>query len=371
MSVVSIGRFHAFDLARELAEKQLLRVLSTGYWPQQINGIPRRLLDCHPFLFSTHILTGRFGRPFPSNEAVLRAFELSVVRRCEGSPILHFLSGMISGVVRNIEASCGTLVCDRGSTHFRHQARVLENEYAALGMRYGGRDRWIEDRELSDYEVADMIVVPSNFVRDTFVSEGVDAAKVRVVPYGVESPVFLVPRALPRTRTVLFVGIVGIRKGIHYLLECARRPSMRDVTFQLAGTIEPDFRPLLKCLPANVILLGRIPRTELKTYYGSARVFVLPSLEEGLALVIGQAMSAGLPIVCTRETGAEMLARDGREAFIIPSRNVDELESRISKLMDDTTVWGEMSEACKRRIGEIGGWRRYCEEVVQVYEEVG
>jgi glycosyltransferase involved in cell wall biosynthesis len=90
-----------------------------------------------------------------------------------------------------------------------------------------------------------------------------------------------------------------------------------------------------------------------------SHVLVLPSVEEGLALVQGQAMACGCPVVATAATGAEDLFTDGVEGFIIPDRDTGALALRLQQLADNPDLQQQLSAAALARVQQIGGWDRY------------
>ena len=91
----------------------------------------------------------------------------------------------------------------------------------------------------------------------------------------------------------------------------------------------------------------------------TSHVLVLPSIEEGLALVQAQAMACGCPVICTTNTGGEDLFTDGTEGFILPIRDVATLTERMQELADDPARQEIMRAAALRRVQSIGGWTQY------------
>ena len=86
---------------------------------------------------------------------------------------------------------------------------------------------------------------------------------------------------------------------------------------------------------------------------------VLPSIEEGLALVQGQALACGCPVLCSTNTGGEDLFTDGVEGFIVPVRDVPALTEKMQQLADDPALQAKMSEAALQRVRTLGGWDDY------------
>jgi starch synthase len=112
-----------------------------------------------------------------------------------------------------------------------------------------------------------------------------------------------------------------------------------------------------------VRFFGSIPRAELYAYYNQGLVFVLPSIEEGLALVQAQAMACGLPIIATTNTGAEDLFADGIEGFIVPVRAPEAIREKVLHLYKNPELRRGMGDASLRRVQSIGGWDSYGDSI--------
>ena len=216
-------------------------------------------------------------------------------------------------------------------------------------------------REENIYAVADAITVPSSAARRSFLSMGVPAEKVHVIPYGVRLEQFSPDGAPPQDEfTVLFVGSVGLRKGVPYLLEAfaaVRAPRKR---LRIVGAVQEDLRALLPKLPqAGVEFFGVLPQAELARLMSRSHVLVLPSIEEGLALVQAQAMACGCPVLCSTATGGEDLFTDGVEGYIVPARDSAALAEKMQLLADDPALQRGMREAALARVRHFGGWTTY------------
>jgi glycosyltransferase involved in cell wall biosynthesis len=101
--------------------------------------------------------------------------------------------------------------------------------------------------------------------------------------------------------------------------------------------------------------LGVKDRRELHRYYSQGSVFVMPSIEEGIALVQGQAMACGLPVIATTNTGAEDLFTDGIEGFIVAIRDPEAIREKLLLLYQSPDLREEMSQAALRRVRAMGG----------------
>jgi glycosyltransferase involved in cell wall biosynthesis len=97
---------------------------------------------------------------------------------------------------------------------------------------------------------------------------------------------------------------------------------------------------------------------------------VLPSIEEGMAMVQAEALASGCPVIATPNTGSEDLFSDGVEGFIIPARDTEALRLRLEELADTPDLRRKMSEAGLARVRQLAGWRTYFHNMRLVYEEL-
>jgi glycosyltransferase involved in cell wall biosynthesis len=228
------------------------------------------------------------------------------------------------------------------------------------------------EREVAMYEAADAITVPSSFSARSFIECGISIDKVHIIPYGVRLEKFhRVAEPPSDTFEVLFVGQVGLRKGIPYLLQAFagfRHPRKR---LRVVGSVQPHMRDVLGRLPKDhVVFLGVQPQAEVVRYMSSSHLLILPSVEDGFGLVLGQAMACGCPVIASTNTGAEDLFSDGVEGFIVPVRDPDALKGRIQQLADDPELQRCMSEAALRRVRDLGGWQHYGDRWVSLLERL-
>jgi glycosyltransferase involved in cell wall biosynthesis len=190
---------------------------------------------------------------------------------------------------------------------------------------------------------------------------GVAAEKLRTIPYGVRLEKFSLSGEPPGDEfCVLFAGAVGLRKGVPYLLQAFAALRHPRKKLRIAGTLQEDIRDVLPSLPTErVEFLGSLPQAELASLMSRSHVLVLPSIEEGLALVQAQALACGCPVLCSTNTGGEDLFDDGCEGFIVPIRDPAALTDRLARLAEDPELWRSMRGAALRRVQSIGGWSQY------------
>jgi glycosyltransferase involved in cell wall biosynthesis len=207
----------------------------------------------------------------------------------------------------------------------------------------------------------------TNFQRDVLVKEGLPSDRVSVLANPVEIKVAEQSAEMERG-SVLFVGRVSREKGIASLFDAAKVCS--DIPFVVAGNWQamPEASELA---PGNVTLLGSVPSQELGALYEKARIFVLPSVwYEGFPTVLLEAMSHGLPVVCSRIGGLPEIIDDGMTGLLYEPGNVDELADRIRTLWQNPALCQKLGEAGRRKVREDYAADRLLDRLLGIYEKV-
>jgi glycosyltransferase involved in cell wall biosynthesis len=212
--------------------------------------------------------------------------------------------------------------------------------------------------EREEHALADVIVVPSDFVKQTLVEEGVDESKIRIIPFGTDLALFHPPEKRDGKRVVfLFVGGLTARKGLPVLLEVWRQLALPDAELWLAGSggIPPRES---RTLPPTVKVLGPQGRQQVASLMRQADVFVFPSFFEGLAQVQIEALATGLPVIGTHESGVGGLITDGVDGKIVPAGDVCALADSMRGLAMDHELRRRMQSAAIEKRGQLG-WNIY------------
>lgn len=218
---------------------------------------------------------------------------------------------------------------------------------------------WVEPRLDAECALADRILVGSTFARDSFVSEGIPAEKLLVVPYGAAIDRFKPARDFADKADefrLLFVGQISQRKGISYLLRAYETFHGLGTRLTLIGGFYGDdsalapYRNLFEHIP-------HLPQMDLINHYQRADVFVFPSLIEGLGLVVLEAMACGLPVITT-PNGPGDIVRDGVDGFVVPIRNPDAIVEKLEYLRANPEHRREMGINARQRALEFS-WAAY------------
>jgi len=377
----TIGTFHTFDLARELHARGALQVIFTGYprFKLQAARLPVTLIRNFPWMHTPYLALSR-----------MRVLSRTISRECEyfdnitfdrhvsrNMPDCEIFVGLSGSALRSgrvAHARGAKYVCDRACTHIRTQHRLVTEEYERWGSNEKGVDPRVIALEESEYAEADRITVPSTFSVKSFIDQGVPPSKLRRLSYGVDLTLFHRVSTPPADKfDILFVGGMSFRKGVPYLLQAYKRLEHSNKSITFVGVSDPSLIKIMKnndLWPSDARVIGHVPQRELKEIMSRSHVMVLPSIEEGLAMVQAQAMACGCPVIASMHTGAPDIFDDGIEGFIVPIRQADAIAERLQKLADDPTLGSRMGEAGMSRLKLLGGWRAYGDEAIRTYKEL-
>lgn len=248
----------------------------------------------------------------------------------------------------------------------RYEDRLLEAQRnAARGVV----------REETEWALADRIVGGSEFVREGLIAMGVPAAKIHVVPYGVDPNSYSAVGHTMKEITsdkpgqplrVLFAGKVGVWKGAPDLLEALGYLPSGCVEARLVGRIDLHVDKLSK-LPSAVEFLGAVPRARMAELYRWADVFVCPSISEGSAGVTYEALMSGLPVIATPNAGAPV--RDNVDGMLVPIRDAQALATALKRYLDEPELLHAHHQAALRDRQRLG-LDAYRENLIGVVQDL-
>ena len=319
----------------------------------------------------------------------------------EDAAIFHVRSGAgQGGAIRKAKRLGMKIVCDHSIAHPSFMDKQLRAEYQRNGVIFDlGLDSPLWQQVIKDCEEADVVMVNSFFVKKTFVENGFPAKKVKVVYLGqredfagLRHPKFTGTEANAPLR-LLFTGGFGFRKGGEYILEAMKILADRRVPFEMdvvgaylsAGNLISRYKDVLNIgckgqvqpqvsaemshtIPCRIVFHGPKPQEELKTFLSAGDIYVFPSLAEGCAQSGMEAMSAGLCVIGTQESGFPIT--DGENGFIVPGKNAQAIADRIEWLNKNRATIDRVGANAARLIQEKYTWPQYAENVKGLYEEL-
>lgn len=229
--------------------------------------------------------------------------------------------------------------------------------------------QWVRSRMNREIERADVILCPSKFVKDTMVTNGVPDEKCFVSHFGVNTEIFKRRESLPAVPRFICVGSLTVRKGQQYLFPAFQRVKAQIPEAELVcvGGTRPDFRSVMDQWKGTFIHHPSVSHADLAKMLAESTAFVLPSLEEGFARVLSEAMAVGLPILASYESGATTVVGDGVEGIIIQPRNIAQLAAAMLKLATQPEENLAMGDASYLAGGKSNTWEDYAGRLMGEY----
>ena len=198
---------------------------------------------------------------------------------------------------------------------------------------------------------------------------------MRIVPNGIDLDRFAdIPPRDPGTETVLFFGRLDPRKGARVLCEAfpaikERHPPARLVIGGEGPDRDACERAIPGALRGDVEFLGRVTPESVAAVLGNAAVVALPALGgESFGIVLLEAMAAGRPVVATTIPGYAAVARDGREALLVPPGDAAALAEAVARILSEPALGDALVEAGRLRAAEFD-WDRIVVDVEQAYRD--
>ena len=266
----------------------------------------------------------------------------------------------------------GVKVLNYSTVHHRYIRRFVAEERDLAPSFAATLPDWdqapaSQEPELDmECERADRILVGSQFARNTFIEEGFLAEKMVVIPYGADLARFSPAQPTDgqkKTFRVLFVGNIGQRKGISYLLRAYQRLKGPNTELMLVGNYPDDSSPFAP-FRDQFTHVPHVPQSQLAAIYQDAQVFVFPALLEGMGLVVLEAMASGLPVITT-PNGPGDLVRDGVDGFVVPIRDVDAIVEKLEYLRAHPEERLRMGQNARER-AKMFTWEHYRAKVTNL-----
>jgi alpha-maltose-1-phosphate synthase len=249
--------------------------------------------------------------------------------------IFHGWMGMSLATLRVAKRQGALTLIENAGRHPQHWHQVAQEEYDRFHIAPSQRRPLLSPRMIRrqerEYELCDRIAVPSSLAYRSFAEFGL-AHKAVVVLLGADTQLFSPqPRPEPpRLFRACFVGRIELAKGVGYLLQAWKRLALPNAELVFVGEVKPEMNSLLRShADSTVRMTGVLPHKEVAAHYRESDIFIMPSVNEGLAQVMLEAMASGLPVVASDLSGADDCITEGKEGFIVPARNVDRLAEAI------------------------------------------
>lgn len=220
---------------------------------------------------------------------------------------------------------------------YASEQKKIKFDYSENFLTHSSLEGKIKDEEL---RLADLIIVPSNYVKKTLLKTRFKKKKIVVVPYGFNDPFNRKKWTInPKKKVkILFAGNLSIKKGIHYLISAIEKINLKRKIVDLTIVGKGQYESYLLKNFKNISFKSGLHHKELINLMRKNDIFILPSLCEGFGLVLTEAMSSGMVVVSTKKTILSELNFNKKDKIIIKSNFEEEIIKILKNLINDRTL---------------------------------
>ena len=369
--VVSVGsKFHAPYTAEALYRFDMLQKFIAGKKFQNNTLIPQQKIMNISLPHYIAIFLRKlpiFGHKLPYNIISDALFDVMANNKLSNVDFFIGFNNFCLSQMKTMKKKGAVVFLEQRIAHVQTEIDIYTNEFGSVPSNLSKR---MVKRKLEEYEIADYILVPSTFVYDSMVKNGVNKGKLILIPYGYDPKLFYIKGNTfsaqdesNKPLRVIFVGQIGFRKGIRYLLEAISKLHEKGLNIELTlvGNIDKNFIPVLERYAGSFVHRKFVPQSELVEIYNNSDLFIIPSLCEGSALVTYEAAACGLPLVVTENTGS--VVTNGHDGVIVKVGDTKSIEDTLEMLYYDKDFLNNLKANVSQSIKNYT-WEKYSERLV-------
>lgn len=261
---------------------------------------------------------------------------------------------------------------ERGRSLMMEEAERLPCWAGTLGGGISDSEPKLE-RKTRELKLADVVVCPGKFVGDSLPAWA-NKKKIIMAPFGSPDITGIVNDKEPfsigkkdRPLRILFAGSMGQRKGLGDLFAAMRLLNRKDFELVVMGSLQAPMEFYKKESGGFTYESGR-PNDEVLALMRSCDLFCLPSIVEGRALVMQEAMSQGLPLIITPNTGGEDLIIEGQTGFLVPIRSPEMIAEKLNWFNENRSAIPQMGRLAQEHAAKYT-WEKYGSEIIEGLNE--
>lgn len=289
--------------------------------------------------------------------------------------VLHLRSGYGQGGALEKARNAGMrIIVDHSIACTEEIDKILGPEYKRYGIKNGIKpDSEFWRLVIRDCDEADIILVNSDYVKETFLRHGYEKNKIIVNYLGVREDWFSIKKNYELADgllKILFVGEFGIRKGAEYLLKASQLLNHKNIKYKIVviGPLAEIDDVLRNTDVSHFEFVGKVLYEDLKKYYSQCDVYLFPSLCEGSTRAGMEAMAAGLPVIFTDNCGCPV--QDGINGLIVPIKDERAIANAVERLYSSEELRRKIGEAAAKTIAQNYTWEHYKNNLLSIYQSL-
>ena len=304
---------------------------------------------------------------------------LALVDRVQVADVYHSLTAGLGGLVGSIAKVLHgkPLIVSELGQYMRERAIELAR-YKIPETAQRQIIRLSETMLRTSYKYADLIVPVSSSYIPPELELGADQKDIRIVSNGIDARKFIPNLSKNGAPPVVgcFARVVPVKGQFTFIKACKKVLENHKASFVIIGEVQDDPTYYDQCralvddlgLTEDVKFIGYVDN--LLEWYHKVDIFVLPSLWEGIPLALLEAMSCGLPCVCTAVGGVPDILSDTGVGYLVPPDDPNSMSSRITQLLDDETLRKGMGKRARELIEEKYTIEHMASGILRTYLEV-
>lgn len=197
--------------------------------------------------------------------------------------------------------------------------------------------------------LCDEIIVPSPYTLD-LTKQFFSHKQLTYIPLGFEKRVLLDQEGISGVTNLLFVGTICARKGVHHFIDVMTNLINKNFILHVVGGYNNDSyykrlrasieeKGLSKCIKFH----GRLSDDELNQIFQKSQIFTFPTHYEGFGMVMAEALSYGLPVICFNNSAIPYLIKDQYNGYILNEFDTSAFVEKIKDLSGDNKLYNQMS----------------------------
>lgn len=256
---------------------------------------------------------------------------------------------------------------------FLMQKSELEREFRLRGIDFKYDLESLRQRAV-ECELADFLLVPVSYVKESLQAAGYPAERIHLLRYGYDPEIFFPAANKAFANAAMYGGTISYRKGWPYLKSLLEACRECDFDFYIAGNIEENLRSEVRqffaSCPPHIKYLGPLKQQKLAFYMRNVGAFVFPSVLEGFGMTVLQAMASGTPVVTTRATCGIDLITNQENGFVLPKENTSEWLEAIKSVVLQKRTSLQMGVAARHKVAQLT-WSAYVSQLSSIITEAG
>ena len=377
ITIVAQGKFHSENIAKVLKKKKLLTKYILFYYSRLISKTLKKNTYCTNLLFlfyKVYIKIFKKDPPEKINWFLKKRFENYVLNNISNEKIIHIWPDCSEQLNDYCKKKSIVTVCEASSAHPKFKKKIVDKEYKKFKLPPQTFSRKVYEDQIKFFKKTDYFMAPSRFVINSLLKNNISKNKILYNPFGVDTKFFSRKKNLKKNKKIkiVSVGDFDFRKGSYYILKAFNKIKDENLELHFIGNINDDLRHLCKkeLSDRRVKLLGTMNKINLRNKLNNYDIFCLASVEEGMSISMLEGMSMSLVPLCSENTGAKDIIKNGYDGFIFKIRDINALKNKIILLNNNPRLLEQMKIRIRKKICKNFSKEEYQKRILVHYKKI-